>query len=205
MQLCAQNNMQVCVPTTPAQIFHLLRRQVLRPFRKPLIVMSPKSLLRHKLAVSKLSDLSTGCFELVIDEIDNVVPEDITRVIICSGKVYYELLERRREENLNHIAIIRLEQLYPYPYDDVRQVLERYVNADQLVWCQEEPKNQGAWFITRRRIIASKPSKMQLMYSCRPPSAAPAAGYPALSKKLQNELVNRALSINGLEPHADEQ
>ena len=205
MQLCAQNNMQVCVPTTPAQIFHLLRRQVLRPFRKPLIVMSPKSLLRHKLAVSKLSDLSTGCFELVIDEIDNVVPEDITRVIICSGKVYYELLERRREENLKHIAIIRLEQLYPYPYDDVRQVLERYVNADQLVWCQEEPKNQGAWFITRRRIIASKPSKMQLMYSCRPPSAAPAAGYPALSKKLQNELVNRALSINGLEPHADEQ
>ena len=205
MQLCAQENIQVCVPSTPAQIFHLLRRQVLRPYRKPLIVMSPKSLLRHKLAVSTLDDLSGGHFHLVIPEQDNLDVSRVRRVIACSGKVYYDLLQKRREENIDDIAIVRIEQLYPFPYEEFTKVLSAFTHASELVWCQEEPKNQGAWFISRSRLVQSKPKHMRMSYSCRPPSAAPAAGYPALSKKLQAELVSRALSLDGLEPFEDQQ
>ena len=205
MQLCAQDNIQVCVPSTPAQIFHLLRRQVLRPYRKPLIVMSPKSLLRHKLAVSTLDDLSGGHFHLVIPEQDNIDASRVRRVIACSGKVYYDLLQRRREENIDDVGIVRIEQLYPFPYEEFTKVLSAFTHASELVWCQEEPKNQGAWFISRGRLVQSKPDNMRMSYSCRPPSAAPAAGYPALSKKLQAELVSRALSLDGLEPFEDQQ
>jgi 2-oxoglutarate dehydrogenase E1 component len=193
LQLCAQHNMQVCIPTTPAQIFHLLRRQIIRPLRLPLIVMTPKSLLRHKLAVSSLDDLSRGKFQLVIPEIDEIQADKVRKVVLCSGKVYYDLLAKRREENKNDIALIRIEQLYPFPYEELQAVLASYKEAREIVWCQEEPKNQGAWFISYDRIVACLQKGQQLTYVGRPPSAAPAAGYPALHKKQQVELVADAL------------
>ena len=199
LQLAAQDNIQVCVPTTPSQIFHLLRRQVLRPFRKPLIVMSPKSLLRHKMAVSSLQELATGHFEVVIPEVDDFDSDSVTRVIGCSGKVYYELLEKRREHDLKNVAIIRIEQLYPFPYDEFEKVVAQYKHLKHFVWCQEEPKNQGAWFISRHRFKNGLPQGVDLALSCRAASAAPAAGYPALHKAEQQELVSRALGLDGLE------
>src|SRR3990167_6860606 len=183
LQLCAQKNMQVCIPTTPAQIFHLLRRQVLRPYRKPLIIMSPKSLLRHKLAVSDLKELTSGSVQLLIPEIDEHDSASIARVILCSGKIYYDLLEKRREEHLKHIAILRIEQLYPFPYDEVIRELQRYSRAQQVIWCQEEPKNQGAWFCTRDRLTKCLQSNQMLEYVGRPPLAAPAGGYYNLFRK----------------------
>lgn len=194
LQLCAQDNMQVCVPTTPAQIFHLLRRQVLRPYRKPLIVMTPKSLLRHKLAVSTLDDLAEGQFQLLIPEVDDHTPDNITRLVLCCGKVYYELLAQRREQQLDHIAIVRIEQLYPFPYDLLQALFAQYPNAKDVVWCQEEPKNQGAWFTTRDRLLKCLPQDRELRYIGRHSMSAPASGYPALYKKLQQELVDKALS-----------
>lgn len=200
LQLCAQYNIQVCVPTTPAQIFHLLRRQVVRPFRKPLIVMSPKSLLRHKLATSTLDELAQGEFQLIIPEVDQLEDAKVTRIILCSGKVYYDLLEKRRQNSLNHIAIIRIEQLYPFGYDECRYQLARYPNANEVIWCQEEPKNQGAWFCSRDRFLECKRDDQTLTFVGRDPSAAPAAGYPALHKKQQQTLINTAL---GLPNHAE--
>lgn len=193
LQLSAQNNMQVCVPSTPAQIFHLLRRQIVRPVRVPLIVMSPKSLLRHKLAVSSLNDLSHGKFQLVIPEVDQIKTEEVRKVILCSGKVYYDLLAKRREDKINDVAIIRIEQLYPFPYDELRTELSKYKKTKQVIWCQEEPRNQGAWFITRHRILDCLQKNQTLDYVGRSPSAAPAAGYPALHKKQQAALVEDAL------------
>ncbi len=179
LQLCAEHNIQVTVPTTPAQIFHLLRRQMLMDCRKPLIVMTPKSLLRHKLAVSTLEDLSEGGFRRVIDEVDDLDPAAITRVVMCTGKVYFDLLEKRREEGRHDIAVVRLEQLYPFPYRELRDALARYGNAREFVWCQEEPKNQGAWYPTRHKLQAAV-DPGSLYYAGRPPSAAPAVGYPLL-------------------------
>jgi 2-oxoglutarate dehydrogenase E1 component len=201
LQLAAQQNIQICVPSTPAQIFHLLRRQMLRAFRVPLIVMTPKSLLRHKLAVSSLEDLSHGKFELVLPEIDELDNNAVTRVIACSGKIYYELLTARREQQLNHIAIARIEQLYPFPYDEVKSLLKSYPNATELVWCQEEPKNQGAWFVIRSRLEKFLPKGIRLLYSCRVPMAAPSAGHIVLFKKHQAEVTARALSLDGMHPH----
>ena len=143
LQLCAEQNMQVCVPSTPAQIYHMLRRQVARPMRRPLIVMSPKSLLRHPLCVSSIEDLSEGAFQPAIAEIDVLDAKKVKRVVMCSGKVYYDLLETRREHEISDVAIIRIEQLYPFPMDDVKRVIAEYVNAKTFVWCQEEPQNQG--------------------------------------------------------------
>lgn len=195
LQLCAQQNMQVCVPTTPAQIFHLLRRQLLRPYRRPLIVMSPKSLLRHKLATSTLDDLSHGQLQLIISEIDDINPDKVRRVVLCSGKVYYELLTERRERHIDDIAIVRIEQLYPFPYDELTAELQRYPNVKEVVWCQEEPKNQGAWFSTRHRLARCLPEGVSaLSYAGRHAMAAPAGGYLALHRKLQAQLVNDALS-----------
>ncbi|MBA2654103.1 MAG: 2-oxoglutarate dehydrogenase E1 component [Gammaproteobacteria bacterium] len=193
LQLCAQHNIQVCAPTTPAQIFHLLRRQMVRPLRLPLIIMTPKSLLRHKLAVSTLDDLAKGKFQLIIPEIDAIKADKVRKIVLCSGKVYYDLLIKRREENIEDIAIIRIEQLYPFPYDELEMELEKYKKTKEVVWCQEEPKNQGAWFIIRDRILGCLKKGQDLVYAGRPPSAAPAAGYPALHKKQQTELVNDAL------------
>jgi 2-oxoglutarate dehydrogenase E1 component len=197
LQLCAQNNMQVFIPSTPAQMFHLIRRQVIRPYRKPLVIMTPKSLLRHKLVVSSLEDLAQGQLKLIIPEIDKHDAKDITRLILCSGKVYYDLLEKRREKQLNHIAIVRIEQLYPFPYEELKAEIAKYSNAQQVIWCQEEPKNQGAWFCTRHRLIDCLRPEQTLQYAGCPSSAAPAPGYTALYKKLQNQLVNDALALQG--------
>jgi len=195
LQLCAQHNMQVCVPTTPAQIFHLLRRQQLLECRKPLIVMTPKSLLRHRLAVSSLEDLSQGEFQPVIPEIDTLDPARVERVVLCSGKVYYDLLEKRRKESIDHVAIIRIERLYPFPEAQIRRLLATYENASGFIWCQEEPQNQGAWFSIQHHLRAVLKQPEQLAYAGRPFSAAPAVGYAWLHLKQQHALVNQALGL----------
>jgi len=194
LQLCAGDNMQVAYPSTPAQMFHMLRRQVLRPYRKPLIVMSPKSLLRHKLSVSTLEDLSKGKFETVIDEIDTIKPAQVKRIVVCSGKVYFDLLERRREQEIKDVAIVRLEQLYPLPEERLAEVLGGYNKATQIVWCQEEPRNQGAWYFIHSRLRDLATAKQEIYYAGREEYAAPAEGLLYLHKAAQSELVDAALS-----------
>lgn len=196
LQLCADHNMQVCVPSTPAQVFNMLRRQVVRPMRRPLVVMSPKSLLRHPLAVSSLEELATGEFKSVIGEIDDLDPKTIERVVFCSGKVYYELLEQRRKGELNNIAIIRIEQLYPFPENDLQAAIKDYQHVKQFVWCQEEPQNQGAWYCSQHHFRAAIPEGTYLTYAGRNASAAPAAGYMSLHVKEQQALVTQALSLD---------
>jgi len=197
LQLCAQNNIQVCVPSTPAQMFHLLRRQVIRKYRKPLIVMTPKSLLRHKLAVNTLDDICFASFQPVIDEIDDVVANDVQRIIMCSGKVFYDLLIRRRELNLKKLVIIRIEELYPFPAEQLNIALVKYENAEQLIWCQEEPKNQGAWDYFEPRFAAKLDHHCMVEYVGREPSAAPAVGSAKTHAQQQKKLVNEALGIQG--------
>src|SRR3990167_2883599 len=199
LQLCAQDNMQVCVPSTPAQIFHLLRRQMVRPYRKPLIVMTPKSLLRHPLAVSSLDDLSKGEFQLIIPEIDKLEAKKVDRVIFCAGKVYYELLEQRREMKLTNIAIVRVEQLYPFPEASCREILKTYSQAKDFVWCQEESQNQGAWHTMQACIGPMLSKEQQLSYVGRPASAAPAVGYHSVHEREQTELVAQALTRRKLQ------
>ncbi|HAT9213781.1 TPA: 2-oxoglutarate dehydrogenase E1 component [Legionella pneumophila subsp. pneumophila] len=193
MQLCAQHNIQVCTPTTPAQIFHLLRRQVIRNFRKPLIVMTPKSLLRHKLAVSPLEALFKGKFHTVIPEIDALDAQKVTKVVLCCGKVYYDLLQMRRDKNLNHVAIVRIEQLYPFPKKALMAELEKYQKANEVVWCQEEPQNQGVWFSSQHNIRDCLRSDQTLQYAGREFAAAPAVGSPGLHAEQQVALVEQAL------------
>ena len=194
MQLCAQQNIQVCIPTTPAQMFHLLRRQVLRPFRKPLIIMTPKSLLRHRLAVSTMKDLTAGSFQPIICEVDDVKPAEITKVVLCSGKVYYDLLQKRRDEQLSHIAIIRVEQLYPFPEELLSRELAQYPQARTVVWCQEEPQNQGAWFSSHHHIEACLSKNQTLEYAGRSFAASPAVGSLSVHAEEQQALVMQALS-----------
>jgi 2-oxoglutarate dehydrogenase E1 component len=196
LQLCAQHNMQVCVPTTPAQVFHMLRRQIIRPARKPLIALTPKSLLRHKLAVSSLEDLCDGRFQTVIDEQDDLDPAQVDRLVLCSGKVYYDLLEARREAGATHVAIVRLEQLYPFPEAELGSVLEPYRNLKDVIWCQEEPMNQGAWYASQhhmRRVILRHDESLYLGYAGREPFAAPAGGHPGMHIQRQRRLVEEAL------------
>jgi 2-oxoglutarate dehydrogenase E1 component len=193
LQLCAENNMSVCVPSTPAQMFHMLRRQMLRDFRKPLIVMTPKSLLRHKLSVSSLDDLTHGFFKEVIGEIDDLPPEQVRRVVFCSGKVYFDLLEARRAEELREVAIVRIEQLYPFPSEDYAAALRHYPNATEVVWCQEEPQNQGAWYQIRHRLQEPLSHRQELLYSGRAPAAAPAVGILQLHTIQQTGLVAAAI------------
>ncbi len=197
LQLCAHNNMQVCVPTTPAQHFHLLRRQLLRPFRKPLIVMTPKSLLRHPLVTSSLKDLTEGEFQLVIDEQDKIAPSKVTRVVLCQGKVYYDLIAARRNEEISDIAIVRIEQLYPFPAKAFQKVMKRYAHVDEIVWCQEEPENQGAWYTIQFPIRKALSGSQHLSYVGREAFAAPAVGYPSLHHQQQTTLVNQALRLQG--------
>lgn len=194
LQLCAQDNMQVCVPTTPAQIFHLLRRQMLRPYRKPLIVMTPKNLLRNPLAVSSLEDLSEGEFQVVIPEVDAITAKDVESIIFCSGKVYYELLEARRTQKLNKIALIRIEQLYPFPEVACKDIFKTYSNAKDIVWCQEEPQNQGAWFKIQPDLVPLLGKDQKLRYAGRLAAASPAVGYHAIHEKEQKELIAQALT-----------
>ncbi|MFJ4197965.1 2-oxoglutarate dehydrogenase E1 component, partial [Pseudomonas sp. NPDC089534] len=191
LQLCAEHNIQVCMPTTPAQIYHLLRRQVIRPLRKPLVVLTPKSLLRHKLAISTLEDLAEGSFQTVIPEIDALDPKKVERVVLCSGKVYYDLLEKRRAEGREDIAIVRIEQLYPFPEDDLKEVLAPYTNVKHAVWCQEEPMNQGAWYCSQhhlRRSVGNLNKSLVLEYAGREASAAPACGYASMHAEQQERL-----------------
>ncbi len=194
LQLCAENNMQVCVPSTPAQMFHMLRRQMLRSIRKPLIVMTPKSLLRHDLSVSSLEDLTRGTFARVIDEQDEIAPPaQVRRVVFCAGKVYYDLLKARRKEGLKDVAVVRIEQLYPFPTDEYEAVLKKYSSARELVWCQEEPQNQGAWYNIRHRLQETSGGRREVLYAGRAPAAAPATGLTKLHEMEQATLVEAAL------------
>ncbi|CAI8972026.1 MULTISPECIES: 2-oxoglutarate dehydrogenase E1 component [Pseudomonas] len=198
LQLCAEHNVQVCVPTTPAQIYHLLRRQVIRPLRKPLIVLTPKSLLRHKLAISTLEELAEGSFQTVIPEIDTLDPKKVTRLVLCSGKVYYDLLEKRRAEGREDIAVVRIEQLYPFPEDDLVEILAPYTNLKDVVWCQEEPMNQGAWYSSQhhmRRILTRHNKDLVLEYAGRDASAAPACGYASMHAEQQEKLLQDAFTV----------
>ncbi len=198
LQLCAEHNMQVCVPTTPAQIYHLLRRQVIRPLRKPLVVLTPKSLLRHKLAISTLEDLAEGSFQTVIPEVDALDPKKVERVVLCSGKVYYDLLEKRRAEGREDIAIVRIEQLYPFPEEDLAEVLAPYKHLKHIVWCQEEPMNQGAWYCSQhhmRRVTTAHKKTLFLEYAGREASAAPACGYASMHAEQQEKLLQDAFTV----------
>ena len=193
LQLCAQDNMQVVVPTTPAQIYHLLRRQMLRTMRFPLIVMTPKSLLRSPLATSTLAELAKGKFEVVIGEVDKTIDAaTVERVILCTGKVYYDLATQRREQKLTNVAIIRIEQLYPFPDKELHVELQKYKNAQTIVWCQEEPRNQGSWHVIQEFINKVLSAKQTLVCASRPAAAAPACGYMATHVAEQKEVVRVA-------------
>lgn len=196
LQLSAENNMQVCVPSTPAQMFHMVRRQMVRDLRRPLIVMTPKSLLRHKLAVSELKELTQGRFRNVVDEVESIDPERVRRVVFCSGKVYFDLLEQRRGDGIDDVALVRIEQLYPFPSDEYDTVLRRYMNATEVVWCQEEPQNQGAWYQIRHRLQEKLFPRHVLLYAGRAGAAAPAVGIYAMHVEQQQRLVKAALSAS---------
>ncbi|MGD9946516.1 MAG: 2-oxoglutarate dehydrogenase E1 component [Burkholderiaceae bacterium] len=194
LQLCAEHNMQVCQPTTPAQIFHLLRRQMIRMFRKPLVIMTPKSLLRNKEAVSSLEDLAKGEFRTVIGEPAGAVdPKKIKRVIVCTGKVYYDLLAARREREQDDAALVRIEQLYPFAHKAFEAELKKYPNATHVVWCQDEPQNQGAWFYIQHHLSEALREGQKLSYAGRAASASPAVGYYDKHYAQQKELLAAAL------------
>ncbi len=201
LQLCAEQNMQVCFPSTAAQMFHMLRRQILRPYRKPLIIMSPKSLLRRKLSTSPVDELINGRFQTVIDEIDELDKEGITRLLVCSGKVYFDLLEQRRENNITNIAIMRVEQLFPFPRDEVKAIVHSYPNLKEVVWVQEEPKNQGSWYYMQSRgtMIGCLSDHHTFGYAGRFYSASPATGLMPIHLAQQKELVSDALQLDKLE------
>ncbi|WP_041523052.1 2-oxoglutarate dehydrogenase E1 component [Gilvimarinus agarilyticus] len=197
MQLCAEHNIQVCIPTTPAQVFHMLRRQAIRPMRRPLVVMSPKWILRHPLATSSIEELSEGTFQNVIGEKD-IDPAKAKRVVLCSGKVYYHLLEERMKREQDDVALIRLEQLYPFPEEELKAALAPYANVKDVMWCQEEPMNQGAWYSSQhhmRRVVYDLNPELFLGYVGRDPSAAPAAGYASVHLEEQKRFINEALSV----------
>jgi 2-oxoglutarate dehydrogenase E1 component len=193
LQLCAEANMQVCVPSTPAQMFHVLRRQMLRHFRKPLVLMTPKSLLRHELSVSALQDFSRGSFANVIGEIDEMAVEPVRRIVFCAGKVYFDLLKARRKEGLRDVVLVRIEQLYPFPGDEYAAVLRKYPNARELVWCQEEPQNQGAWYQIRHRLQEFAGLRREVLYAGRASAAAPATGHIKVHESEQQGIVQAAL------------
>ncbi len=193
MQLCAEHNMQVCVPSTAAQMFHLLRRQVLRPYRKPLIVMTPKSMLRNRLSASPIEAITDRGFQTVIGAAVEK-PRAVRRVVLCSGKVYYDLEEERRKRGLDEVAIVRIEQLYPFPHEAFDEAVGPYGRATELVWCQEEPLNQGAWYHSQHHIRAHMKPGQKLKYAGRPLSASPATGYFQVHLQQQRALVEDALT-----------
>ncbi len=200
LQLCAEHNIQVCMPTTPAQVFHMLRRQVLSPLRKPLVVFSPKSLLRHKNAVSSLDELACGGFQPILHDLTHKDSAAVKRLIMCSGKVYYDLSETRRQEEIGDTAIIRIEQLYPFPEEELIELMQGYPNLEHVIWCQEEPMNQGAWYCSQhhmRRALAEHNNKqLYLEYAGREASAAPACGHMAQHVEQQKQLVADAFGIS---------
>ncbi|MCZ6499537.1 MAG: 2-oxoglutarate dehydrogenase E1 component [Gammaproteobacteria bacterium] len=197
LQLCAEHNMQVCVPSNPAQMFHMLRRQMINPQRVPLIVMTPKSLLRHKLSVSTIEDLSRGSFQKVIDDSNSISRDTVDRVVFCSGKIYFDLIGARDENHLENVAIVRIEQLYPFPVEEYQAAVAGWPKAREIIWCQEEPKNQGAWYQIRHRM--QKPldrSVHMLSYAGPDAAAAPASGIFALHVKQQRALIADALALD---------
>lgn len=198
MQLCAQHNIQVCIPTTPAQVYHMIRRQAIRHMRRPLVVMSPKWILRHKLATSTLEELANGKFQNVLADTE-VEPKKVKRVILCSGKVYYHLYEARQENEQGDVALIRLEQLYPFPEEDLRAVLRSYEHVTDFVWCQEEPMNQGAWYASQhrmRRVLHRLNPDLFLRFAGRASSSAPAAGYMSTHLDEQKKFITAALDVS---------
>ncbi|NWG73880.1 MAG: 2-oxoglutarate dehydrogenase E1 component [Rubrivivax sp.] len=193
MQLAADNNIQICQPTTASQIFHLLRRQMVRQFRKPLIIMTPKSLLRNKDATSPLSEFTRGEFRTVMPEVDPaIVASKVKRVICCSGKVYFDLARKRAEKGADDVAILRVAQLYPFPHKAFAAEMKRYPNATEVVWCQDEPQNQGAWFFVQHYIHENMLDGQKLGYAGRPASASPAVGYSHLHQDQQKALIDQA-------------
>lgn len=193
MQLAADNNMQVVQPTSASQIFHVLRRQMVRMFRKPLVLMTPKSLLRNKDATSPLSEFTKGEFKTVIGEASaEIVADKVKRVIACSGKVYYDLVKARAEKKHNDVAILRVEQLYPFPHKAFAAEMKKYPNLAEVVWCQDEPQNQGAWFFVQHYIHENMNEGQRLGYAGRPPSASPAVGYAHLHQEQQKALLDQA-------------
>jgi 2-oxoglutarate dehydrogenase E1 component len=198
MQLCAEHNIQVCIPSTPAQVFHMLRRQAIRPMRRPLVVMSPKSLLRHPLATSTLEELANGHFQNVIDDHGITDPAKVKRLMLCSGKVYYTLFKERAERKQDDVAFIRIEQLYPFPDAELKAILAKYPNVKSIAWCQEEPMNQGAWYSSQhhlRRIAHELYPSLYLEYVGREASAAPAGGYMSAHLEEESRFVNLALTV----------
>ena len=192
LQLCAEYNIQVCVPSTPSQMFHLLRRQMIRQLRKPLIIMSPKSMLRRKESVSSLGDLANGEFQPVIPEDENLNSGKVRRIIACSGRVYYDLLAYRKAHKIKDIAIVRIEQLYPFPHNEFQAEVDRFEQAKDVLWCQEEPGNQGAWHRIQHYLLRHLGLNQTLGYALRPSSASPAAGYLAKHNFQQKELIEAA-------------
>ena len=194
MQLAADVNIQVVQPTTASQIFHLLRRQMIRPLRKPLVVMAPKSLLRLKHAASPVSEFTSGHFRTVIGDEGKLKKSDIKRVVVCSGRVYYDLVEKREQDGVTDVAVIRVEQLYPFPHKAFAAELKKYTKATEIVWCQDEPQNQGAWFYVQHYIRENMRTGQKLAYAGRAPSASPAVGYVHLHKQQQQALLDAAFA-----------
>ncbi len=196
LQLSAEHNIQVCLPTTPAQVFHMLRRQVIRMLRKPLIVMTAKSLLRHKHVISPMEDLADGTFHTVLPELEELDSTKVTRAVLCSGKIYYELLSQRQEDERDDLAILRVEQIYPFPEDDLVEVLSAYPNLKELTWVQEEPLNQGVWYSCNhhmRNVIDKLDKTVELTKVAREASASPAVGHMALHQQQQQQVITDAL------------
>lgn len=197
MQLCADYNMQVCIPATPVQLYYLLRRQMVRPYRKPLILFTPKSILRHKESVSPLEEFAEDKFKPVNEDWDakEIDPEHVKRAVFCSGKVYYDLRAERKARGLKNLPLVRIAQLYPFPHEDFQAQIERYRKATEIVWCQEEPRNQGAWHRIQHYLERHMLPHQKLIYAGRESSASPAAGYKSLHDRQQKALVELALSV----------
>jgi 2-oxoglutarate dehydrogenase E1 component len=196
LQLCAEYNIQVVVPSTPAQMFHVLRRQMIRPYRRPLILFTPKSMLRNKESTSSLQDLAAGQFLPVIPETDDDIDAAaVQRVVVCAGKLYYELRTARRERKIRNVAIVRLEQLYPFPHAAFEAELARYGAASSVVWCQEEPRNQGAWHRIQHYLAQHLRPDQTLRDALRPSSASPAVGYASLHAEQQRTVIDTALTL----------
>jgi len=194
LQLCAEHNIQLCIPTTPAQVFHMLRRQIIRPLRRPLVVMTPKSLLRHRLATSPLEAFTGGAFQPIICDGESLEPKEVERIVFCTGKVYYDLLEARQSRGLKNVAIVRVEQLYPFPKQELLATLADFPHTKEIIWCQEEPQNQGTWDQIKHRFHAQLDGDRQLYYVGRPAAASPAVGQYGVHIKQQETLVDEALT-----------
>ncbi|WBF65271.1 MAG: 2-oxoglutarate dehydrogenase E1 component [Candidatus Kinetoplastibacterium crithidii] len=195
LQLCSDNNMQVVQPTAASQIFHLLRRQMIRPFRKPLVIFTPKSLLRNKDASSPLKDLSEGSFKMVIPEVDSSInAKSVKRLLACSGKVYYDLVNSRKERSLDNVAIVRIEQLYPFAHKSFEAELQKYPNVSEIIWVQDEPQNQGPWYYIQHHLYENMKEGQKLGYAGRNASASPAVGYLAKHQEQQKNLIDQAFA-----------